>query len=955
MSKLHESLKKIEVRFPSGKLINLYDRINEIKKSAKLWLSGLDKNGYDHSERLEKYLDSLTKNLLQTKKITPDEIFLLLCATYMHDIGYMHEGNVVQAGHAKRSREMILLNPSKYHFGDFPIFDAKYPLVAIGVGYLCLGHSLELSLDEIPDDFTDQLLPNEILNLRKLTALLRLADEADDPYIRPALAKQSIRKKVPLVRIGDDTIVWHWERSEEEDPIGIQRYVDGKKRTLESTINYLDSIGVGKWYLVLDPQVTTSLPFMAEEPVETFVGRDTDLEKIHSIIMKARKGAVTGVVGTGGIGKTELVRMYAKKYRDEFTGGVFWASLKGSTWREEAVKIIAAGTPTGSPVFFPDKQHAIESVSKGVLARKDALLIIDNVNEADDIIKVSCFVLVTTRNRSVFGLMPSHSIHELPGLPDEDGKKLLAEIFGKERLEQDALGASQLVRILGGMPLAIEIAAQHLKDVPELSFPDYIGNVRDKIEELKIEGNEDKNVLSSLKLSLDQISHLENGEELNLLFESSGVCAESGFTSQTLGDAAGLNISKDKETIQKHVAKLHQRSLLEFNIKTLRYSMHPLLRQIAVKNLRTHLSRENQVKRNHLMHFLHYAEANNTNPDALIHEKDGIWQALIHAGQLEHVNGPLRQELLKHLSKPYWSMIEKNHFREAFVYLISFILINLNKIGEVNALNNLLDPLISNLQSLNLLQQGLILNSKGIVYADLGENRKAIEQYEKALEIARRIGDSQDEMNSLVNLGSAYSQIDESEQAIEHYAKALKIARRIKDFRGEENSLTGMGVVYFKLGENWKAIEQYKKALEIARRIGDFYGEENALGNMGSVYAKLGEIRKGIEYFEKALEISCQIGDIQGEWNSRYNMGFAFTKLGENLKAIEQYEKALEISRRIGNNRYEANALLTMSQTYAVLGEKDRSRQCLKDAKEVYEKLGHLSMISKIEEIEKTL
>ena len=70
---------------------------------------------------------------------------------------------------------------------------------------------------------------------------------------------------------------------------------------------------------------------MANEPIETFVGRENDLEGLHQIIVDRGVGAITGKVGTGGIGKTELARMYAKKYKAEYPGGIFWASLNGCT------------------------------------------------------------------------------------------------------------------------------------------------------------------------------------------------------------------------------------------------------------------------------------------------------------------------------------------------------------------------------------------------------------------------------------------------------------------------------------------------------------------------------------------------------------------------------------------------------------------------------------------------
>jgi cell division protein FtsZ len=260
MSGLHEFLKNADkIKLSPKKSIDLYVRINKIKKSAKKWLNGLEKNGFDHSERLEAYLDSLTLDLRKAKKINSAEIFILLCAIYMHDIGYNLNGKNISKDHAKRTQEMILSNPSNYQLGDFPPFDGSVSRIAEAVSLVCFGHKIDItndSLDKIPDDFKDFIFGNESLNLRMLTALLRLADETDDPYIRFSPSSQSIRNKIPLVQIKDNTIIWHWDKTREKDPSIFKSYLEEKILTLESSLSYLRSVGAGEWFVVLQPQVS---------------------------------------------------------------------------------------------------------------------------------------------------------------------------------------------------------------------------------------------------------------------------------------------------------------------------------------------------------------------------------------------------------------------------------------------------------------------------------------------------------------------------------------------------------------------------------------------------------------------------------------------------------------------------------------------------------------------------
>ena len=327
ISKLHALLRKAAPAKGQNGDIFLFERFSEIKGGAREWLRGLDKNGFEHSERLEGYLVGLTESLAENERLTHPEIFVLLCAAYMHDLGYRDcpDGK----GHEKRSHELILDDPGRYRLDDFPVFGDGHPLAAKAIALVCYGHArdTEFALSDIPYEFPDKAFEESTLNLTKLAALLRLADEADDPYLRLAKpSSASVRSRTPLVEVGKGTVTWYRDPGKTNDPRPLIDMLAQKKQFLASSLDYLSGIGAGRWQLVIHPDPAAVSPFMAQAPVETFVGRETDLEELHSIIRKRGVGAVTGVVGTGGIGKTELARMYAKRYKREYPAGVFWAS-----------------------------------------------------------------------------------------------------------------------------------------------------------------------------------------------------------------------------------------------------------------------------------------------------------------------------------------------------------------------------------------------------------------------------------------------------------------------------------------------------------------------------------------------------------------------------------------------------------------------------------------------------
>ena len=78
------------------------------------------------------------------------------------------------------------------------------------------------------------------------------------------------------------------------------------------------------------------------------------------------------------------------------------------------------------------------------------------------------------------------------------------------------------------MPLAVEIAAKHLSDTPDTTFPEYIGWVQGKVDRLKVEDTPDKDVIASLMLSVEMLEKGKSGDKLLALLQAASVCAESG-------------------------------------------------------------------------------------------------------------------------------------------------------------------------------------------------------------------------------------------------------------------------------------------------------------------------------------------------------------------------------------------------------------------------------------------
>ncbi len=233
------------------------------------------------------------------------------------------------------------------------------------------------------------------------------------------------------------------------------------------------------------------------------------------------------------------------------------------------------------------------------------------------------------------------------------------------------------------------------------------------------------------------------------------------------------------------------------------------------------------------------------------------------------------------------------------------------------------------------------------LYNDLGkaweseyDYSMALEQYEKALGLAKRKKDVSGQARSLRNLGDSLRHCGRPFQSLDYYQQALVLYRELGDPQGEANSLDNLGNAYQSLGQYQQAIDFHQQSLEIAREIGESKGKANSLNNLGNVYYSLGQYRQAIDFHQQSLEItrdwrlwggkqsgvptflgsisrpsisisnpskSREIGDRQGEATSLGNLGNAYNSLGQYQQAIDFHQQSLEIAWEIGDRQGEGN------------------------------------------------
>jgi tetratricopeptide (TPR) repeat protein len=223
-----------------------------------------------------------------------------------------------------------------------------------------------------------------------------------------------------------------------------------------------------------------------------FVGRADEMRRLHESAGLGVFGMLTAVQGVGGFGKTALALQYASAYADFYPGGRWLVGCAGEHNLSSAIRRLDVDLRiTFTEEEKKDSERAARRILSELEARarsgaearsgeKDppsprALIILDNVESADllqppqsDLFtgKAWLHVLATTRlSPDELGHDPERqTLVAVDELPEEDALRLIESYQHQGRFPNTAeqAAAREIVKLLGGFTLAVEVVAVHL-------------------------------------------------------------------------------------------------------------------------------------------------------------------------------------------------------------------------------------------------------------------------------------------------------------------------------------------------------------------------------------------------------------------------------------------------------------------------------------------------------------
>jgi CHAT domain-containing protein/Tfp pilus assembly protein PilF len=217
------------------------------------------------------------------------------------------------------------------------------------------------------------------------------------------------------------------------------------------------------------------------------------------------------------------------------------------------------------------------------------------------------------------------------------------------------------------------------------------------------------------------------------------------------------------------------------------------------------------------------------------------------------------------------------------------------------------------------------LDNLGRTYADMGDGKQALNDFNQALLKFQNLGERNGEALVLNDTGPAYAALGQKQKALDSYNQAIALWRTLGNRQGEALTLNNIGRLYNDLGEHQTALDYYNQALPIWRTVGNHSGEALVLSDIGRAYADLGQPAKAIDFQTQALPIYRQTGSRRGEAMVLNNLGRDHSDLGEAQKAYDLDLQALSIWREVKDQRDEAQDLMTIAWAYSLMKQPDLS------------------------------
>lgn len=212
--------------------------------------------------------------------------------------------------------------------------------------------------------------------------------------------------------------------------------------------------------------------------------------------------------------------------------------------------------------------------------------------------------------------------------------------------------------------------------------------------------------------------------------------------------------------------------------------------------------------------------------------------------------------------------------------------------------------------------QTKILNLMGSYFQVKGDFVKAIDYYQKSLNLGEQKKIDEAVLVALGNIGAIYITMGQNKKALEYQLRSLSIAQKLNNENKLASIYNNLSLLYNNFADYNKALDYGKKSLVIYEKANSVNGICSAYGNIGNAYMGLNNLDEALVNFIKNNELSKKAENPYEECTSSMDIGEIYFKRKQYNLAITYYLKAEKIAKEIEDYSDLRNVYLNLYTIY---------------------------------------
>ena len=727
-------------------------------------------------------------------------------------------------------------------------------------------------------------------------------------------------------------------------------------------------------------QPVRDIPHELPAEPDSFFGRASDLAAIAHHFNEGSR--LLTLLGPGGTGKTRLAIRYGRGALGEWPGGIWFCDLSDAS----TLDAIHYATASALNIRLGSGDPEAE-LTEAIAGRGRCLIVLDNFEQVAEHAAATvgrwldahdATFMVTSRERLH---LPGEVVQVVEPLP-VDGPAIdlfvaRARAVRRELLLDEAQRSvvAEIVKLLDGLPLAIELAAAR---IVALSPSQLLERLRDRFKLLA--GRRGASRQSTLRATIDWSWQLLAAWEQSALEQCS--VFEGGFTLAAAERIVELPHWTDAPSILDVMQALVDKSLLRrwmpsdapsrHDIDELYFGMYINIHEYAAEKCRAHGSeRLRCVQERHGRYFATFGtdealEALFTHGGpkrmrALRHELDNLVSACRSAiarvdaatavacyraaWEVLALQGPFRIAVALGDEILAMPALDGHLAEQARLSLAEA----LARVGATEGLEGRLTEALERVRAIaDRKLEVRILGRLGNLCLWSGRVEEAGSRYEEALQRARAIEHRLLEARMHGNVAIAHHERGRHDEAATHYEAALAIEREIGSLRDEAITLCNFADLLGARGQSDDARQTFATALALLRELGDRDTEAITLQQLGELELGQGLIDEALPTLRTAVDLSRAIGNRRVYGQALRGLGAALLERGKVDEARSAFEQALAIARSTTNRRIETTCLSAMGELALREGRLADAATLLADAETILRELGDQPLLAKL-------